>query len=171
MNYSKPSRDKFPNRGRWSPARWRSENNSIPNPPPKANEYKVYGDWNIPDPDRDYDGDIKVETDPKDKAVILNYYPVLRKPEGYENGLLHTYPGYPPSPGHDFFDPVHLAPRPVAIVVGKVKSKVLTRARREALYLSTEPDEIGPRIISPVLIDIDEHKMRRAYPVPGMASA
>ncbi|MDD5048193.1 MAG: hypothetical protein PHH09_04625 [Methanoregulaceae archaeon] len=172
MTYAKPSRDKFPNRGRWSPAQWANRKPAkITNPPPKADDYRVYEDWNIPDVEKDYIGNIKVEIAPGSTWAGVYYYPVLHKGEGYENGLLHTHPGYPATPGHDYYEPIRLAPRLVAIVTGKTRTKVLARARREALYLSTEPDEIGPRIVSPVQIDTLKHEIRRASPSPGVATA
>lgn len=150
---------KFP-RGRWTPAKWGDLRPAkIVFPVPNLGKdlsINVYSDYNTNVNPEKFVGNLKIEVDSGSASVY--YYPVLSNGAGYENGLIWTHPGYPPTPARDYYDDIKLAPRLVAVVHGKTPKSALDRAKREAFYLSKEPDAIGPRIIIPLVINLGAKK-------------
>lgn len=156
MTYASPSRDEFPNRGRWSPAHWADRS------PPKIE---------LPVPPIGKDLALPVyryETKPVIKKVPdLNHYPKAFNIYGYYAGPLiekevledvETFVGtlklIPRKEGKTSFVDIYWDEAGwdlelVAIVEGPHPAKVLARAKREAWHLSQEIDDLYEHTLDP----------------------
>ena len=132
-------------------------------PVPSALEYSVYMQVEPVPVDPVYRGKIKVDVSEDGKSCGVFWYPEIPGGCGSWN-VCRDLMEIPPW--------VELAPQCLAVIVGKSKVSVLARAKREAFYLSQEPDALGARVIAPIVVDLNQKRIRLGFQgLASMASA